>query len=510
MTASEYFEDGNRLFRDDLYWAALLRYRQAESSGLDTPLLHYNTGVAHYKARQHIRARQSLLKALDSPALRVAAHYNLGLNAYAAGDLDDALRWFRLARDQQQNARVAEYATVAIARIRREMDATDPIVIHEVREQKKREFANLELSARISFGNDDNVFRAPDGPYADFSDPTIPTVTPEEKSGVFLPFSLDAKYMVNALTHEGFFGAYRLAGKYYQDKELDNANEFIHELSFGSQYRRKVEEKARERYVFSAFKIAQHNEVYFDSDDGANRDLNGEPLDDRFNYLRYGPELRLRQTYNDKFTLGLVVTGQLWNYEDVTVVPEYDHEYFLLGLTIQNKFTPTSLLRITADAYSRRFGDRPSYDLNGQQLITNPPVRYDYIDVGVQARQRITDNLWFGVRYNRTDREDQFVGYNNFVRDSYGVELHWRIGRRFRFEAEGRYRLYDFENAFAFNSPLAGAKTLETADVRIRASFRMTRSLFLDLDATLREQVSTDARLEYQRDQIVLGVRWEQ
>lgn len=29
MTAGEAFADGNRLFRDDLYWAALLRYRQA-------------------------------------------------------------------------------------------------------------------------------------------------------------------------------------------------------------------------------------------------------------------------------------------------------------------------------------------------------------------------------------------------------------------------------------------------------------------------------------------------
>ena len=50
MSAEELFRDGNRLFRDDLYWAALLRYEQAAEAGLDTALLHYNTGVAHYKA----------------------------------------------------------------------------------------------------------------------------------------------------------------------------------------------------------------------------------------------------------------------------------------------------------------------------------------------------------------------------------------------------------------------------------------------------------------------------
>ena len=95
-TAYESFEDGNRLFRDDLYWAALLRYREAAEAGMDTPLLHFNSGVAHYRAQQHIRARTSLLKAAQSPSLRVISHYNLGLNAYAAGDVDDALDWFAL------------------------------------------------------------------------------------------------------------------------------------------------------------------------------------------------------------------------------------------------------------------------------------------------------------------------------------------------------------------------------------------------------------------------------
>ena len=57
MNAQDLFDDGNRLFRDDLYWAALLRYKQASEAGMNTAPLHYNTGVAHYKAGQHNRAR---------------------------------------------------------------------------------------------------------------------------------------------------------------------------------------------------------------------------------------------------------------------------------------------------------------------------------------------------------------------------------------------------------------------------------------------------------------------
>jgi len=33
MSAQDLFDDGNRLFRDDLYWAALLRYEQASEAG---------------------------------------------------------------------------------------------------------------------------------------------------------------------------------------------------------------------------------------------------------------------------------------------------------------------------------------------------------------------------------------------------------------------------------------------------------------------------------------------
>jgi tetratricopeptide (TPR) repeat protein len=116
MSADELFRDGNRLFRDDLYWAALLRYEQAAEAGMDSPLLHYNTGVAHYKAGQHIRARESLQKATRSPSLRQLAHYNLGLNAYAAGDNEEALRWFRYARDQGASEEISGLARTAIAR----------------------------------------------------------------------------------------------------------------------------------------------------------------------------------------------------------------------------------------------------------------------------------------------------------------------------------------------------------------------------------------------------------
>ena len=508
MTADDYFEDGNRLFRDDLYWAALLRYRQASEAGLDTPLLHYNTGVANYRANQNIQSRESLLLALESPTLRIAAQYSLGLNAYALGDLDEALRWFRLARDQNQNEKLANYARIAISRIHTQQVVADPVLVRAQTRRKQQDFAHLEFRARVSFGTDSNVFRTPSQPYIDFDDPALPLVTPEVKSGAFMPLNMSAKYRVNAYSHEGFFGAYRLAGRYYQDTELKNGNEYIHELSFGSEYRRKDEEADREREVYSAFKIAQHDEVYYDPDDGGSRLIAGTDIGDRMNYVRYGPELIFRQSH-EHLSFGVVAKGQLWNYETVELVPEYDHEFFFLGLNTQYRFSRTSLLRLTVNKYSRRFGDRPSFELDGTQIVGAPPVRYDHIEISLLARQRVSDRLWFGVEYLRTDREDRHVGYNDYVRDSYGAEIHWQASRRFNFVATGYYRLYNFPNAFAFNNPVAGNRTLESADASLIATYRMTRSLYLVFEGRFRERVSNDTRIAYDRNQFILGIRWE-
>ena len=240
MTAQQYFEDGNRLFRDDLYWAALLRYRQAGEEGLDTPLLHYNTGIAHYRAGQYIRAREALQKALADPGLRVPAQYNLGLNAYALGETDEALRWFRLARDQNINPTLQRYAVIAISRLRGEREQPDDFEIRVAEREKKRNFADLDFYARVSFGQDDNVFRTPDQPYIDFADAAQPLVTPEVASGAYMPVNLGVKYQINSYKFEGFYGAdIGCGGRYYQDQELENANEYQHEASFGNEYYRK-------------------------------------------------------------------------------------------------------------------------------------------------------------------------------------------------------------------------------------------------------------------------------
>jgi len=505
VDAYDAFADGNRLFRDDLYWAALLRYQEAVEAGMDSPLLYYNMGVAHYRADQHDRARAAFLIATYSRTLREVSHYNLGLNAYAAGNTDEALDWFRQARDQDQDLKIRELAIIAISRIRSERRESDVLLTRIENRRDKDSPTNFDVTAYLGFGSDDNVFRSPSQPYVDFADPSLPLVTPEVVSGAFIPIDFRTRYSVNSLKFESFYGAYRLSGRYYQDKEIENANEFSHEISFGNSYRRK--EENRERHIFSAFTIAQHDETYYDPDDGTVREVNNESIDDRMNYVRYGPEIAWIESF-DRFALGLRLKGQLWNYEDTVLVPEYDHEYFVFAAHAQYLFTRTSLLRLTIDKYSRRYSDRPAFDLNGDQLITNPNLRYDYLAVGLTARQRITQNMWFGFHLEHTDRDDRYVGYNDYTLDEFGFDYIWTPTPRSTLELSGDYRIYDYPNAFAFHNPIAGSKTLETVRSKLLTSFRITPSLSIVAEAEFRESVSTDTRIAYDRTWFSLGVTW--
>lgn len=506
LGAEELFADGNRLFRDDLYWAALLRYQQANDAGMNTALLHYNMGVAHYKAGQHIRARESLLKASRSGNLQPLSHYNLGLNAMALDDYDEALEWFRKARNQDRSRQVRSLAGKAIKQI--ELDRTEVSVAQMIAEAelKEKEATNFRLRARVGGGFDNNVFRSPSEPYVDQSNPNNPLVTPIVQSGFYVPVSLAAKYSINSFEHESFFGAYRYGGRFYTDEVLSNANESFHELSFGSEYKRK--EGTRTRRMYSAFAFAKHDEVYYDRDTGGARLVNGVDIDNRFNYLRYGPEVTFRQSH-ERLAIGARGVAQLWDYEDTTVVPQYDHEHFLLGANVQYRFTKTSLVRVTVEAYKRNFGERPSYELDGTQPIGNTPVRYDYLEYGATARQRITRSMWFSLDYLRTDREDRYVGYNNYVRSSYGGEFHWRIGDRFELEAAGAFLVYDYENAFAYQNPAAGRKTLERIIGSVLFKFDMTRQFTLVTEYRYHDSQSNDARIAYNRSRIAISLLWE-
>ena len=75
---------------------------------------------------------------------------------------------------------------------------------------------------------------------------------------ILIPVSLVARYQVNAMEHEGFFGSYRFSGRYYQDEMLNNADEHFQELAFGSEYKKREQDLAFEVDGITVFMDKRH------------------------------------------------------------------------------------------------------------------------------------------------------------------------------------------------------------------------------------------------------------
>ena len=99
QTAAALSAEGNALVRSGVYRTALLRYREAAAAGLDTPLLHYNLGVVHYKLGDFGDAADEFALATAEPRLAALASYNRGLALRAAGDSAAATVAFNAAAD---------------------------------------------------------------------------------------------------------------------------------------------------------------------------------------------------------------------------------------------------------------------------------------------------------------------------------------------------------------------------------------------------------------------------
>ena len=118
--------------------------------------------------------------------------------------------------------------------------------------------------------------------------------------------------------------------------------------------------------------------------------------------------------------------------------------------------------------------------------------------------------MWFGFGYRYTDRTDDYQGYNDYTRDTYSFEFHWSPGRRFAVDLDSTYRNYNYPNAFAFHNPVAGPKTLETAETELTATYRINRNLSVTGELEYRDDASTDTRIQYDRMIISIGVVWQQ
>jgi Ca-activated chloride channel family protein len=88
---------GNSLYKKSEYDRSLGKYREAQISSPENPVVHFNIGDALHKTGSYDESNAEFNKALGSKdrLLRSKAYYNLGNNAAAQEKTDEAISYYK-------------------------------------------------------------------------------------------------------------------------------------------------------------------------------------------------------------------------------------------------------------------------------------------------------------------------------------------------------------------------------------------------------------------------------
>jgi tetratricopeptide (TPR) repeat protein len=499
------YREASTAFRRGDYQTAADLFEQAERAGYGDPVLFYNLGVAYYRLGDLDAAEAAFATAAAYDNLAPLSCYNLGLVARRQEDYRAAHGWFHQAAAHPS-------ASPNLKRLARKAEGSLPAVQLErptlVAEDKARLSDFVRFSFDTGYGTDSNAYRAPKASYVDLSEPGTPTVEPAAQSGSFVP--LDAAVELRWSPYEqGYFSVrYDFDGRIYTDKALENANAFANRLSVGG--RVMVPKQKGYRYFSSHFVIARYDENYYDRTDGTDVLLGTTSLADRLKRTRFGPRIyyhRERGRFGYGISAEAFIAKYNGNFDPGFEYLDLTHEQYLVGAHVSYDVLEHTRFEVSYDRYRRDYTARLAKSADGVMYRGNDHLSYDYQAGGVEITQQLGRSLEASLGYRYTARDDAFEGYDDYTRHGGVAQVSFR-NRRFSARAGAVYRTYDFPNAFAFDLPVAGEKTLDQLYGFFEAEFRLRPRWRILLAAELDAIDSSDPRTAYDRNQMSIGMRW--
>ncbi len=375
----------------------------------------------------------------------------------------------------------------------------------------------FSIAAEIGIGYDSNAYLTPSKSYLDYAQDSVPItpgiqptpVDPIRHSGFFIPAYLKAKYSPNLDGQNRFVASYRFDGDIYPSSTLDNANTYSHKLSAGMEFVLGSKGKREDTFYVGPF-LGYHRETYFDRDSGVEKTTTASStnISNRYNYSGIGleAEYAMRTTPVQYGIHGMV---EQRDYSDPVVVAQYDHLYYVLGGEVEFHVAQPTKLKLSYDYKVRDYDERHARDANGVYSNANPLLTYTYHDVGATLRNRLGKWLVVYLDYDRLMRNDENVGYNDYTEDAYRIRIITSEDRGNKLRATFSYWKRDYPNAFAYDNASQPRKEYDGIEATLKGELGLTKNWGLWAEYLYGNQNSTDLRYDYDRYQVMAGVKWE-
>jgi hypothetical protein len=371
-------------------------------------------------------------------------------------------------------------------------------------EEKKKSSASHAVSFDYGVGYDTNPFLAPSESYYDQNSSQI--VQPVAVSGLFSPFRLDG-----LMTTRHSFVSYHLNGDLYPDSETRNAENFALRVSTGLKF--DFGHGPHNRSLKFGPYAVHNREVYFDRDTGLAGQSGGVDVSDRYEYRALGGETELDLEVNRVVDLSLEGAAERRDYERVEGIESFNQDIVKAAAQIDIRLARPASIYLGYGYQSRLYQERHARDLGGDSSDTHPPLKYSYAVQKAGIRFRNAGRWRLAIGWERIDRTDEYLGYNDYIQDRYKLRQTFG-GQRWTLELFGGYRVRTFPTAFIFDNPTSpqdGTPNPRKAYERVESGFEVEiawNHFRLVVGGRHDEQETTDPRFGYVRSRATIGGRW--
>lgn len=388
--------------------------------------------------------------------------------------------------------------------------------------------AETSWNAEAGLGYDSNIYRAPDSDYIDYgkvctlsATPTPtdvcqtrddgrdhPLVSPTVQSGTFSDLGFEGTYLGKVEKDTDFIADYKFKGRLYLDSNYSNANQYSHSIKVGAKRTFNVSGKKKDS-IYVGLLYGQKKKLYLDRDSGDEQIFASQDVSGRYTYDMLGAEVQLKKR-TGKIQYKAGAEYQQRDYLNEVVISEYDHDYLRIGGDVSYPLSKITKLTAGYDYTSYDYSDRPSRNIQGRLLTTNPKRKYVYTTIKATVRHRF-DKAWLGYfDYERKVRVDDYQAYDDYTKNLVKTRVHYKFNRDTKIKASVAYWERDYSNAYAFDNFIKNIKkSYDGVDANL--GFEMSRDKHTSYLARLKykSENSSDLRYSYDRLRLSFAVAWE-
>ncbi|MFV2061303.1 MAG: hypothetical protein ACC653_11520 [Gammaproteobacteria bacterium] len=365
----------------------------------------------------------------------------------------------------------------------------------------------LLMSAEVGFGYDDNIYRAPSGPYTDNAKhPPVPMI-PVIHSSPFIPVRFLADYSSKSDATNTLVSSYKFKGSFYTNRDYSNADQQLHKINFGN-IKNYSQDKKRDDELYAGVFLGYKKRLYVDRDTGDNQQSGPNDISDRYTYKFFGGELNYKKEQElMKYKLGASIESRDYIQPGTS---SYDYDNTKIGVAgdVSWKVAKPTKLYAGLELYTLNYDTRPSRDADGTLFKSNPPRKYNYGIISVGMRHRFSRTWLIYLDLVNKQRADQFVGYDNYTKILYKARIHYRPTKKLRFKMTVSGWNRDYANALAFDEPGQAKKSYDGTLVKFSGNYQFSKTMAMNLSYLQKNQDSTDLRYAYDRSITMANMEW--